>query len=97
MSGIIFFSWQSDRPTNVCRNFIERALEMAADRLKADIHVEEAVRNDLQIDRDTKNVSGTPPIFETIMAKIENASVFVPDLTFVGTRDNGKSVQTRMF
>jgi hypothetical protein len=92
LSGTIFFSWQSDRPTSICRNFVERALEIAADRLKADIYVEEAVRENLDVDRDTKNVPGSPPIFETILAKIAAASVFVPDLTFVGKRDNQKSV-----
>jgi hypothetical protein len=86
MNGTIFFSWQSDTSTSVCRNFIERALEIAADRIKADINVEEAVRENLEVDRDTKNVPGSPPIFETIKGKIAAASVFVPDLTFVGER-----------
>jgi hypothetical protein len=92
MNGAIFFSWQSDRPTSVCRNFIERALEIAADRIKADIYVEEAVRENLGVDRDTKNVSGSPQIFETIMTKIASASIFVPDLTFVGTQTDDTPV-----
>ena len=92
MSGTIFFSWQSDRPSSVCRNFIERALQSAVDRLKADINVEEAVRENLAVDKDTRNVPGTPPIFETIMAKIAAASVFVPDLTFVMSTANQSSV-----
>ena len=92
MSGTIFFSWQSDRPSSVCRNFIERALQSAVDRLKADINVEVAVRENLAVDKDTRNVPGTPPIFETIMAKIAAASVFVPDLTFVMSTANQSSV-----
>jgi len=35
----IFYSWQSDRPTNICRNLIERALQAAIDRLRADIEI----------------------------------------------------------
>jgi hypothetical protein len=88
MSGTVFFSWQSDRPPAVCRNFIERALDNAVNPLKADIQVEEAVREGLEIDRDTKNVPGAPPIFETIMAKIADATLFVPDLTFIGYQTN---------
>jgi hypothetical protein len=44
----------------------------------------------LHVDRDTKNVPGTPAIFETIMAKIAAASVFVADLSFVGERSDGR-------
>jgi hypothetical protein len=94
MSGTVFFSWQSDRPPAVCRNFIERVLDNAVNRLKADIQVEEAVREGLEIDRDTKNVPGAPPIFETIMAKIADATLFVPDLTFIGYQTNRRPVLT---
>jgi hypothetical protein len=85
MSRTVFFSWQSDTPTLVGRNFIERALERAAARIGADTEIELADR-DLVVDRDTKRVSGSPPIVETIFQKIDNAAVFVPDLTFVGKR-----------
>jgi hypothetical protein len=90
MSHTIFFSWQSDRPTLVCRNFIERALKEAVQRIAAETTVEKAPRGDLSVDRDTQDVPGSPPIFDTILTKIENAIIFVPDLTFVGTRVGGK-------
>lgn len=92
MSSTIFFSWQSDRPSLSGRNFIERALKDAVKRLKVDTTVEDAPRGELLIDRDTLNVPGSPPIFETILTKIEEAIIFVPDLTFVGRRDNGAPV-----
>lgn len=82
----IFYSWQSDRPTGVCRNFIERALQSAVDRLRADVEIESSQRDGLELDRDTKNVPGSPAVFDTILAKIGSASIFVPDLTFVGLR-----------
>ncbi len=82
----IFYSWQSDRPTGTCRNFIERALQSAIDRLHADADIESSLREELELDKDTKNVPGSPAIFDTITAKIASASVFVPDLTFVGQR-----------
>jgi len=86
----IFYSWQSDRPTGVCRNFIERCIQSAIDRLRADIEIDESLRDQLQVDRDTKGVPGTPAIFDTIMAKIAAAGVFVSDLSFVGQRSDGR-------
>ena len=35
-------------------------------------------------------VAGSPPIVDTIFRKIEQAAVFVPDLTFVGKRLDGR-------
>jgi hypothetical protein len=87
----IFYSWQSDRPTGVCRNFIERCLQSAIDRLRADIEIDESLRDELQVDRDTKGVPGTPAVFDTIMEKIAAAGVFVSDLTFIGVRPDGRA------
>jgi hypothetical protein len=86
----IFFSWQADRSTSVCRNVIDRALEAAVNRLRADIDIEMPDRDSLEVDRDTRNVAGTPAVFDTIMEKITSASIFVPDLTFVGQRVDGR-------
>ena len=90
MSKTVFFSWQSDRPTREGRNLIGRALEAAVSRIADDAAVEEAVREGLTVDKDTKGVPGSPPLFDTILKKIEGATVVVPDLTFVGTRSNGE-------
>src|SRR5206468_3441435 len=38
----------------------------------------------LVLDKDTQGVPGSPPIAQTILAKIDNSAVFVADLTFVG-------------
>jgi hypothetical protein len=87
----IFFSWQSDTPTEWGRNFVERALTRAAVNLVTDLTVEESIRDSgLAIDKDTKGVSGTPPIVETIFKKIDGALAYVADLTFVGERRDGR-------
>jgi hypothetical protein len=87
----IFFSWQSDTPTEWGRNFVERALTEAATNLAKDLTVEESIRDSgLAIDKDTKGVSGTPPIVETIFKKIDGALAYVADLTFVGERRDGR-------
>lgn len=82
----IFYSWQSDRPTSTGRNLIERALQRAIGMLQSDAEIEEALRDELAVDKDTSGVPGSPPIAEAIFKKIDAASVFVPDLTFVGVR-----------
>jgi hypothetical protein len=85
MKRSVFFSWQLDTKTKVGRNLIERALEQALKDLAKDPAIAMPER-ELFVDRDTVGVPGTPPIVETIFAKIDNAYAFVPDLTFVGQR-----------
>ena len=86
MKYSIFFSWQSDTDSAAGRNFIERALERAIRAIGFDTEVEAAVREGLQIDRDTRGVAGWPPIVDTIFKKIDCAAVFVADMTFAGRR-----------
>jgi hypothetical protein len=90
-AATVFFSWQSDRPIREGRNLIERALKTALERIAADIEVDEAPR-ELVLDKDTLGVAGSPPVFDTILAKIVRASIFVPDLTFVAQRQNGDPI-----
>jgi hypothetical protein len=78
----LFYSWQSDSPANLNRDFIERALLLAIERLKSEAKVEPADRN-LELDKDTKNIGGSPPITQTILNKIDVCNAFVADLTFV--------------
>jgi len=87
----IFFSWQADRSTLVCRNLQERALERAIDSIGQAADVQNANREDFVLDRDTKDVPGSPPVAATIFAKIDAAAVFVPDFTFVGSRADGRA------
>jgi hypothetical protein len=89
MSRTVFFSWQSNRSSREGRNLIEKALESAVARIAQDMTVEEALRDGLTVDKDTKDVPGSPPIFQTILRKIDEASVFVADLTICGTCCDG--------
>jgi hypothetical protein len=84
-SVVIFYAWQGDRPNNVNRGFIEKALEDAVAEFNAR-------RSDIEIkiDKDTQGVSGTPPVTATILDKISHCDIFLPDLTFVARIDEGK-------
>jgi hypothetical protein len=90
LSESIFFSWQSDTHKREGKYFIEKALKSAVDQLNADAQITEAERQDYHIDKDTNNVPGQPPIVETIFKKIDCAKIFIPDLTFVGKRSDGR-------
>jgi hypothetical protein len=89
MKNTVFLSWQADTSKKEGRNLIEKALELSFSRIAQDITIEKAVR-ELQVDKDTKDVPGSPPIFETILKKIDRAAIFVPDFTIVGTRRDGR-------
>jgi len=82
---ILFYSWQSDRPSKLCRNFIETALKSAAETIF------ETRQITVIIDSDTQGVSGTPPVSETILRKIDVCDGFLADLTLVCATDAGKA------
>lgn len=82
----IFYSWQSDRPSQLCRQFIDIALRGAAEELSRTLGIA------IEIDSDTQNEPGTPPITDTILRKIRECDAFVGDMTFVATTEGGKLV-----
>jgi hypothetical protein len=90
MPTTIFFSWASDPPTNIGRNFIERTLESAIRNIGSDSELIPAARDQLVVDRDTNDEPGHPSITDTIFKKIDIAAVYVCDLTLVATRINNK-------
>lgn len=83
-----FYAWQSDTPSKLNRNLIEHALRTAAERITADPSMDA----ELQIDSDTQGVPGTPPITETILGKIKECDIFMPDVSFVATTSDGKRI-----
>lgn len=76
----VFYAWQSDTPARENRNFIEDAAKKALERIIREGTLESSPR----LDKDTKDVPGTPDIINTIFLKIKMASAFLADLTFVG-------------
>jgi hypothetical protein len=84
MARKVFYSWQSDLPNATNRGFLRQALEAACKVLGEDL--DDAQRP--QVDSDTQGVPGTPDIAATIFSKIEEAAVFVSDVSIV-TRGKG--------
>jgi hypothetical protein len=77
----IFYSWQSDLPNATNRGFIQRALD---DAVKV-LDVDDSVTVEPVLDRDTQGQSGSPNIADTIFRKIDQAAVFVADVSIIGT------------
>jgi len=86
MTFKIFYSWQSDLPNRTNRNFIEKALEMAAKSIRGD----ELVQVEPVIDRDTQGISGAPDISATIFSKIEQCQVFVCDISIINGNEHSR-------
>lgn len=91
MSRTIFHSWQADTPTKVGRNFLKDTLDEVCFAIASDTEVADADR-DLEVDSDTSGEAGSPPIVDTILKKIDRCAVFVADITFVGSRMDGRPV-----
>lgn len=79
MNCKIFYSWQSDLPNATNRGFIGQALENAAKAIRND----DSIQVEPVVDRDTAGVPGAPDIASTILAKIEQAQVFVCDVSII--------------
>lgn len=93
MHSTLFYSWQSDRPYSLNRNFIECVLKKALIKIGRDLECKSALREDeLKVDKDTQGIPGTPEITETILNKISECSIFVPDLSFICKTDNDRFV-----
>ena len=91
MRHTIFLSWQSDTPNGVGRTMIEACLADAIKAVRADAEVKPADR-EIAIDKDTAGVPGSPAIAETIYRKIDSATVFLSDLTYVALRPKGGGI-----
>lgn len=86
MADIIFYSWQSDLPNATNRGFIQKALENAARSIRND----DSIKVEPVVDRDTLGVPGAPDIASTILAKIEQAEVFVCDVSIISQVINSR-------
>ena len=80
MSFTVFYSWQSDLPRKITRDFIHEAAEAAVTRLGVELVLEQSPR----LDHSTDGVSGLPAIGDTILGKIDQCAMFIADVSFVG-------------
>ena len=87
----IFYSWQSDSKQDIGKNFIADCLNDAIAKLNASLEVTDATRP-LELDQDTKGVTGDPVIADVILEKIDESDAIVVDVTLTGQTDAGKKL-----
>lgn len=83
----VFYSWQSDSNSTYNRNFIEKALENAIKEVDNKISGGPLIA----LDKDTRDIPGSPDITPTILQKIDRSVCFVADVTPITTVD-GKRI-----
>lgn len=83
----IFYAWQAQRPEKWNRYLIEEAL----DRALKDLAQDDQTPTQFTLDQDARDALGAPEISAIILRKIEKCSVFVADVTPVGTLVNGRA------
>ncbi len=82
----IFYSWQSDLPNKTNRGFIEAALQRAVKTIRDD----ESIRVEPVVKRDTSGIPGSPDIAKTIFERIEQADIFVGDVSIINHGNAGR-------
>lgn len=84
----IFWSWQSDHDGKISHYLVRDALQAAIEKLRVPNEIEEPSeaerRANLELDHDTKGETGWTDIADSIFRKIDDAAVFVGDVTPVG-------------
>lgn len=88
MTRKIFWSWQSDAPKRETRDVIQVALHAAIRDVAAELDLVKAPR--VEVDQAANGVIGVAPIAETILEKIDRCSIFVGDITAVGSIGRGR-------
>jgi hypothetical protein len=87
----IFWSWQSDTLGKIGRHFVRSAIDEAVQALKQEPSVDEPFDredeafDELHVDQDRQGIAGSPDLAPTIFEKIGNTTVFIADITLVGT------------
>lgn len=71
----IFYSWQSDLPSNTNRYFIEQSIKLSLKEINKDNRIV------AYIDRDTKDELGSPDIRNSIFQKINHCRFFICDVS----------------
>lgn len=79
----IFYSWQSKTDLEFNKKFIEECLKSAIKIIKPKLEI----GTEIYLDRDTKDIPGTPNVLLSINQKIEICNIFLCDLSFINNSD----------
>jgi hypothetical protein len=85
MKRTIFYSWQSDLNSKDNHFFIEGAIKASLKKLACNT----PVNIELNFDKATRDVTGSPDISSTIFNKITSSNVFIADISFINPEIGG--------
>jgi hypothetical protein len=95
----VFWSWQSDTQGRTGRHLVRDALKAAIEDLKQvpDVvePIERETRSELHVDHDRQGISGSPDLARVILEKIEQAAVFIGDVTLTGVAKAGEGAEPK--
>lgn len=90
---IVFWSWQSDHPSRISKDFVKNAFEAALILKNENLVIDFDARPDtLELDHDTKGLTGPVDIIDVIKKKIDACDHFIADITPVARTDAGKAI-----
>ena len=70
----VFYSWQSDLPSNKTRQFIRDSIDDAI------MFAQESEAIDAERDEATEGTTGSPNIVTTLFSKIDECDFFIADI-----------------
>ena len=89
----VFYSWQSSTNSKFNRYFIRDCLNDAVSQVKSDMPIDELERyGEVTVDSDTAGTSGSPHIFGTILGKIDDATIFIADISLISPKTCNSNV-----
>lgn len=91
---VIFYSWQSDLAGKSNRNLINSSIEKAIKDLKK--NSQNDFKLEINLDRDTKNKSGSPSISKTIFDKIDISDIFIADVSIINNSLLNRTLKNRL-
>ncbi|KZK92545.1 MULTISPECIES: hypothetical protein [unclassified Pseudovibrio] len=88
----IFWSWQSDTPSETNKNFVRGILNEIAADLTAEVEASSENSRDVEVLSDTQGHTGAVAIADAILEQIENSDLFIADVTPITQSKNGKLI-----
>lgn len=81
----VFYSWQSDLDKKTNNYFIKEQIRNAIRKINKNVLYDEREENLVELDHDTKGISGSPQIDSTIFDKINSSDVFIGDVSIINS------------
>lgn len=81
LKNTIFYSWQSNLPNSSNRGFIEECIKNAIKNIANN----DDLALEVNLERDTKGLIGTPDIVNSLFEKIDSSKLFIADVSIINS------------